>query len=178
MKNIVQILMLLAAAAWLTAGCSSDSEPDTENATIALPAGLILSAAPAGAPTTVSEIKANTQVGDEVIVRVVAGGSTESVFMHDRAVVKVVDAALDNPCLADDDHCPTPWDYCCTPNDQLLPQQATIKVVDAQNKTLGVSLKVPGRIEELKTLVVRGVVAPDSNENNLVINAHGIFVEN
>jgi len=110
-------------------------------------------------------------------VRVVVGGSLNGVFMEDRAVVKVVDAVLNNPCLAGDNHCPTPWDYCCTPSEELRPHQATIRVANAQDKTLGVSLRVPGQIEELKTLVVQGIVAADSKENNLVINAQGIFVE-
>jgi len=171
------VIVVFTITTMIGCGGSDEAEPVTPETTAALPVGLILTSAPAGQPMAVTEVKANATVGDEVIVRVVAGGSVEGVFMDNRAVIKVVDAALDNPCLADDDHCPTPWDYCCTPNEELLPHQATIKVVDAQEKTLGASLRT-GRIEELKTLVVKGVVAPGSDENNLVINASGIFVEN
>ena len=51
-------------------------------------------------------------------------------------------------------------------------------VVDAQGKTIRVDLKGAGQIEEMKTLVVRGVVAQGSDTNNLVVNAQGIYVEN
>ncbi|MCP4712916.1 MAG: hypothetical protein GY869_30175 [Planctomycetes bacterium] len=176
--SLFGLLVIAVFTMTMMIGCGSDeAEPTVPDTTAGLPTGLILTAAPAGQSIGIPEVKANSKVGDEVIVRVVTGGSADGVFMDDRAVVKVVDAALDNPCLAEGHGCKTPWDYCCTPNDELLPQSATIKVVDAQDKTLGMSLKT-GQIKELSTLVVQGVVAPGSNENNLVINAQGIFVEN
>jgi hypothetical protein len=60
----------------------------------------------------------------------------------------------------------------------LQPHRATIKVVDAEGKTLKVGLKSAGHIEEMKTLVVKGIVAEGSDQKNLIIEAKGIYVEN
>jgi hypothetical protein len=144
--------------------------------TASLPAGLFLAAAPAG-PVTVQQLKTQVQAGDEVVMRVVVGGEV-NVFVPGRAIVKVIDTEMENLCLKPGDSCKTPWDYCCATAEDLQRHRATVKVVDAQGKTLRVDLKGAGEIEEMKTLVVRGVVAQGSDEKNLVVNAQGIYVEN
>ncbi|KPK39827.1 MAG: hypothetical protein AMJ65_11115, partial [Phycisphaerae bacterium SG8_4] len=68
--------------------------------------------------------------------------------------------------------------YCCAVAEDLQQHRATVKVVDAQGETLRADLKGAGEIEELKTLVVKGMVAEGSDRNNLVVNAQGIYVEN
>ena len=140
-----------------------------------LPIGFFLTASP-GDPVAVQQLKTEAKPGDEAIVRVVVGGE-KKVFVEDRAVVKVIDASVENPCLAPGDACRTPWDYCCTPADELQAHRATIKVTDEQDKTLKLCLKGQGEIEELKTLVVKGVVAAGSDNRNLIINAQCIFQE-
>ena len=139
-----------------------------------LPVGFFVKTSP-GNPVPVQQLKAEAQPGDEAIVRVVVGGD-KNVFVEDRAIVKVVDASVENPCLAKDDDCPTPWDYCCS-REELPPHRATIKVTDDQDQTLRLCLKGQGEIEELKTLVVKGVVAAGSDDKNLIIAAHCIFPE-
>ncbi len=165
----------------MMSGCDGSDEADTSSKTggaptASLPAGLFLAAAPAE-PVAVKQLKTQAQAGDEVTMRVVVGGEV-SVFVPGRAIMKVIDTEMENLCLKPGDSCKTPWDYCCATAEDLQRHRATVKVVDAQGKTLRVDLKGAGQIEELKTLVVKGVVAQGSDTKNFVVNAQGIYVEN
>lgn len=170
---------------WVTFACAAlamsmmtgcDGSDDTEASTASLPAGLFLTAAPAG-PVTIQQLKTQVKAGDEVTMRVVVGGEV-SVFVPGRAVMKVVDAEIKNLCLGMGDSCKTPWDYCCETTDNLKRHRATIKVVDAQGNTIKADLKGAGQVKELTTMVIKGVVAQGSDKNNFVVNAQGIYVEN
>jgi hypothetical protein len=162
-------------------GCDGSDEADTPSnaggtSTASLPAGLFLASAPAG-PVAVKELKSQVQAGDEVTMRVVVGGEL-NVFVPGRAIMKVIDTEMENLCLKPGDSCKTPWDYCCSTVEELQQHRATVRVVDAQGKTLRADLKGAGQIEEMKTLIVKGVVAQGSDKKNLVVDAQGIFVEN
>lgn len=167
---------IVCAALMMSMMTGCDGSDETETTTASLPAGLFLASAPAE-PVAVKQLKAQAQVGDEVTMRVVVGGEV-SVFVPGRAIMKVVDAEIKNLCLGLGDSCKTPWDYCCETTDNLKLHRATIKVVDAQGKTIRADLKGAGQVKELKTLIIKGVVAQGSDENNLVVNAQGIYVEN
>ncbi len=181
-KTTLLTTFVCAALAMSTMiGCDGSDEADTSSnaggaPTASLPAGLFLAATP-GEPVAVQQLKTQAQVGDEVTMRVVVGGEV-NVFVPGRAIVKVIDTEMENLCLNPDDSCKTPWDYCCATVDDLQRHRATVKVVDAQGETLKTDLKGAGKVEELKTLVVKGVVAQGSDKNNLVVYAQGIYVEN
>jgi hypothetical protein len=179
--TLLTTFVCAALAMSMMIGCDRSDEADTSSntggaSTASLPAGLFLTAAP-GEPVAVRQLKAQAQEGDEVTMRVVVGGEV-NVFVPGRAIVKVIDTEMENLCLGQADSCKTPWDYCCETPDDLQRHRATVKVVDAQGKTLRVDLKGAGQIEEMKTLVVKGVVAQGSDTKNLVVNAQGIYVEN
>jgi antitoxin (DNA-binding transcriptional repressor) of toxin-antitoxin stability system len=175
---VMFVFVALAISTMIGCDKSDDAERTSgaDTATASLPAGLFLAAAP-DSPVPVKQVKAQAKEGDEVVVRVVAGGEV-NVFVDGRAIAKVVDAEMENLCLSPDDNCRTPWDYCCAASEELQPHRATVRVVDAEGKTIKVGLKGAGQIEELKTLIVKGVVAKGSDRNNLVIDARGIYVEN
>ena len=179
--TLLTTFVCAALAISMMIGCDGSDEADTSSnaggtSTASLPAGLFLTTAPAES-VAVRQLKAQAQEGDEVTMRVVVGGEV-SVFVPGRAIVKVIDTEMENLCLNPDDSCKTPWDYCCATADDLQKHRATVRVVDAQGKTLRLDLKGAGEIEELKTLVVKGVVAQGSDKNNLVVDAQGIYVEN
>lgn len=177
---ILTTFVCAALAASMMIGCDRSDEADTSSnaggaSTASLPAGLFLAEAPTET-VAVRQLKAQAQEGDEVTMRVVVGGEV-SVFVPGRAIMKVIDNEMENLCLKPGDSCKTPWDYCCASKEDLQQHRATVKVVDAQGKTLRVDLKGAGGIKELKTLVVKGVVAQGSDTKNLVVNAQGIYVE-
>ena len=92
-------------------------------------------------------------------------------------IMTVVDASLPNKCDSPDNHCKTPWDFCCAAPEELLPNLATVKFTDPDGRTLAVDLTSDGRINPNATLVVRGVVGARPSDEVLEIRATGIFVE-
>lgn len=137
-----------------------------------VPAGLFLTEAPAGA-TAVTELKASAKEGDEVVMHVVVGGSVSPVVAG-RAVMTVVDASVNNTCTSEEDHCETPWDYCCDLDDARK-AMATVQVVDEQGRPLAIDLG--NGVGPLALLTVKGTVGKRISDEALVINATGIFVE-
>lgn len=165
---------LLAAALLLTLTACGEGEEATDQTTgTPLPDTVFLSEAPAGVQT-IADLKTSAEEGDEVVVRVVVGGTTDP-MVSGRASAAIIDAAVENPCLAEDDHCPIPWDYCCTPQENRTANLATLHVTDEAGAVLKADLAP--RIEPLATLVVKGVVGPRPDEQVLTINALGIYIE-
>jgi len=183
MKRQILHTRLITAAAFaactlLLTGCDSGQDAasdatDGATASAALPDGIILDAAPEGAKS-VSELKASAEEGDEVVVRVIVGGRMDPI-VEGRASAIAIDAAVDNACTGDDDHCKTPWDYCCTPKEELNANMATVQIVDEKGRVVAADLSE--HFQPLSTLVVKGVVGPRPDANVLPINASGIYVE-
>lgn len=141
----------------------------------ALPAGLLLDAAPEGA-VTVASLKKTAKEGDEVVMRVTVGGRVNPI-VGKRAVMTVVDSDLHNQCLSPDDGCETPWDYCCAAQEDLNENLATVQLVDADGRPLEIDLPSVSKVKPLTTLVVKGKVGPRPDENTLIVNADGLFIE-
>ena len=159
--------------------CGESGSPDAgadasaESARKSLSAALFLPSAPDDAQPIMS-LKQSAEEGDEVVVRVVVGGRSEPI-VKGRASAAIVDAGLYNVCLSDDDHCATPWDYCCAAPEELTANLATLQVVDDDGRVLAANLS--DHIKPLSTLTVRGVVGPRPDTQVLTINATGIYVE-
>ena len=168
------VLPVLALGCIILIGCGgSDTDAGTDDGGV-LPEGLFLTTAPQGI-SAVKDLKGSAQEGDEVVVRVVVGGTEADPLVQGRASAQIIDAGLDNHCLSEDDHCEKPWDYCCTAKEDKFPQMATLNVTDGQGKILPVGLD--SKIQPGSTLVVKGLVASRVNQETLTINATGIFVE-
>lgn len=167
-NTLVATVLLLTLTA-----CSGGEEAKPQTSGGALPNDIFLSESPQDAKT-ISELKASASEGDEVVVRVVVGG-TEKPIVPGRASAAIIDATVENPCLGEDDHCQTPWDYCCTPLEDITPNLATLQITDDS----GVVLKADfaPSIEPLATLVIKGIVGPRPDKQVLTINAQGIYIE-
>ena len=168
-------IALLSVTLFATFGCQNTDETSLQNAasTQELPASLFLAEASSGI-TPISLLKGSAQEGDTVTVKAVVGGRKQP-FVANRAVMTVVDASIKNACLSEDDHCSTPWDYCCTPSEQLLQQTASVRIVDSENRPLSIDLNTMDQFKPLSTLVIQGIVGPRPDDSTLVINATGIF---
>ena len=180
-------MLMFASAAGLLAvlsGCgdtaapqgSSDVKPAIPGpaSTAPLPAALILKEAPAGAKD-IAAAKKDAKEGDEIVIRGQVGGR-EEVFTAGRAAFLIADMKLPACNTKPGDKCATPWDFCCETPETLKASTATIQIVDAQGKLLKTDVRGVSGIDHLSVLVVKGVVAK-REEQNLVINATGIFVE-
>jgi len=179
MKYILSAVLLMGLA--FLAGCGSkDAAPQKgagpavgtsgAAASAALPAGLILAAAPEGAKD-ILEVKKSIKEGDEVVIRGRVGGDVK-VFVG--ATMLVTDMSLQSCDMKPGDECKTPWDYCCDPPETIQQHRALVQLVGADGKTLKTSLE--GTLSPLDIVVVKGKVYK-AESSNFIINATGIFVE-
>lgn len=180
MKRTRFTLSALAATALLLslAGCTETNSTDsstTSSSAASLPQTLFASASPSGA-TGVADAKAAAKQGDRVVFEGRVGGRKDP-FIANRAVFYVADASLLSCAEMEEDHCPTPWDYCCEPPDNLLAHLATVQVVDDAGQPLKVSLEKQGGLEPLKTVVIVGTVDQTDESGAFVVNAESIFVK-
>jgi len=139
----------------------------------ASPAWLLASSP--GESMSVTEARANAKEGETVAVRGVIGGRVDA-LSEGAGVFVMMDDSIGNSCLIEGDHCPTPWDYCCTPSEVIAGSNATVQLVDAGGGTVKRDLREFG-IEELDRVVVVGAVGPRPSAEVLNIRATRIFVE-
>ena len=169
------MLVALLASLLLVVGCADNTNTpgSDETSSVALPESLFLAKAPEGAQP-ITALKASAKEGDEVVVRVIVGGTNDPI-VQGRASAAIIDAALANACVGEDDHCKTPWDYCCTAQEDITANLATLQVIDDAGKVIATDFA--SRIKPLTTLIVRGVVGPRPDPQVLTINATGIHIE-
>jgi hypothetical protein len=168
------ILMLAAALACLglAGGCGKKKEDKKP-----LPAAgeYLLSADPGGA-AEVLNVKEKAEDGQEVVVIGRVGGEKKP-LIEGRAAFNIVDSSL-FPC-DEAEKCPTPWDYCCTPLEELTKATLLVRVVDAAGQTIELDEKATAKdwlgIEPLQTLVVRGTLQKD--KHSISLKAKGIFIK-
>src|SRR5262245_48792516 len=167
MRKFVAWFSLVPA---LAAGCSQSPPPA---ATGPSPDGAkyLLASEPAEAKP-VKAVREAAKDGDEVVVVGRIGGST-SPWVEGRAGFLIVDPSF-KPCNERaDDACPTPWDYCCDPKEELVKGMATVKVVDAGGQSVATDARKLLGLKELDTVVVRGRAKRDE-KGNLIVLATGI----
>jgi hypothetical protein len=173
MRNSAFLLALIAIA--ITLGISSckksdDAKKSAPPVASALPDSFWLKAAPPDAKP-VAEVRASAKTGDKVVVTGIVGGSTEP-FTSGAAAVTLVDPGVKS---CTEDHCPTPWDYCCEPVENLRKNMVTVEFRDK-----GTLLKTSARgfhgLDHSKTVVVVGEAKRDEADN-VIVHASGVFVK-
>lgn len=120
----------------------------------------------------VKAIKDAAAEGDTVTVRGIIGGRKDA-LNKDSALFVMVDPALENVCLSEDDHCATPWDYCCAKPEDIQINSATVQLVDADGNPLEIDLSAQG-IKPLDEVIVVGTVAARPDPKVLTIRATGL----
>ncbi len=168
---------LVGLAALTIAGCAkSEPAPKVANdskTTAEASCPFHLDAEPAGVKS-VKEVKQQAKDGDEIAVVGRIGGSAKP--FTGRAAFTIVDQSF-IPCNErKDDDCPTPWDYCCDPPDELAMGTVLVKFVDAGGKTLASDAKTLLNVKELDTVVVKGQARRDES-GSISIVASGIFLK-
>jgi hypothetical protein len=140
-----------------------------------LPDGLV-SRGPVEGGTAVAECKARAKVGETVTIVGRIGGS-RAPFVASRALFTIVDPAL-KPCseMGEEDHCATPWDYCCEPRESLTRNLATIEVAGPDGKVLPFSVRGADGLNPLATVEVTGTVTEANDKGLFVVRATRVRV--
>jgi hypothetical protein len=110
--------------------------------------------------------------GQEVTLVGLIGGSSKP-FVDGLAAFTIVDPKV--PYCADEEGCPTPWDYCCQ-TDAVKQNIATIKVVDEAGKLVEGNAKELLNVKELSTVVIQGKAKRD-DLGNLTVAASKVYVQ-
>ena len=174
MFKFMLFVAVVGTAIVIGVGCDEPKVPaPTPQAQSALPAGLVLSSAPADAKT-VTQVRTAAKDGDEVVMRGVVAGRVDPIA-ENRAILTLLDPSI-KTCDKMQDGCKTPWDACCESQDVLTSNTATVQVVDEKGAVLKTGLaSVPG-LKPLKEVVVKGKLKVSPDGKAAVVDATGLYV--
>jgi hypothetical protein len=124
---------------------------------------------PAGAKPVLA-VRAEAKPGDEVVVE----GRAKD-FVDGRALMTIVDpskSACDE--AGPMDECPTPWDYCCDPPEEITAATAMVELRDASGIVKD-GLKGFHGLDHMDTVVASGTLETDA-AGNVTVVAKQIYV--
>ena len=170
----------LATATLLFTGCGGDSEAATPTV-VAAPTPAVdwqsyhLTEAPAASHSIV-DAKRSVRPGEQVTIRGRIGGRRDP-FVAGKAAFLLTDGEHVQACdaMGDDDHCSTPWDYCCEPRQKRAEAAAMVQIVDGEGFPMNETLNGVNGLAAGQNVVVVGTVAPGSNGDMYVVQAQGIY---
>ncbi len=168
MKPTTIITMVATTAALLIAGCEGQEEPA---ASVAETPSWVLASAPSGAQN-ITDAKAAAVEGDEIAIRGIIGGTMEPISAAS-PVFRIVDTGLFNRCTSDDDHCSTPWDYCCAAPEDVVASSATVQLINADGSPF--TGDPTANLDPLDEVILVGTVGPRPNSDVLTIKATGVY---
>lgn len=179
MPRITNTIVSLTTATTLTlltlAGCGKADETTTTkaNSPAVTEAAWMLSTAPAVEAVSVADAKGSATEGDTITLRGRIGGRMKPIT-PDSPVFLVMDLAVPSCAdMGDEDHCPTPWDYCCETPDSITANSATIQIVAPDGSTIETDPMAAG-LKPLDEIIVVGTVGPRPNSDVLTILATGV----
>lgn len=170
--TVTALALVLALTSCSEEKQADDSSPEEPGLVLS---SLLLEKAPED-PLAIAEMRKSAKAGDSVTFKGTLIGDL-NIFMDSRAVMKMGDPAKLTACnLIPGDGCETPWDVCCDDPEVIKKSIVTVRVLDEEGGILKSGLKGVGGLEELRAVTVTGTVADSSNDDNMQINATGIYV--
>lgn len=166
------LCLSLALSACAPKEADSSAEADTSSTEFELP---LLDQRPEGA-MTVQAARETAEPGEDILVYGQIGGATEPFYESFAGFVLTDTAVMFCDEMENEDHCPTPWDACCEDPDKLKASRASVQFVDSSGAPYATGLEGQSGLVGLKEVVVAATVAERSTEDNLVLNATGIYV--
>ena len=136
---------------------------------------VFLDTAPEGA-VSILETRKKVEPGAVITVSGRIAGAMEP-FSTDYATLVLADDSLETCDRVPGDSCETPWDACCVEQKTIAASRITVQVLGEDGRPIEQTLKQVRGMKELDGLIVTGTVAEGSSEDNLILNATGIFPE-
>jgi hypothetical protein len=180
MKNDVGVIFVLVVSI-LFSGCSGSAEPEeASDASLAkqISDRYLLAVEPERVLDVIAARESSVNNEEVVVVGRIGGGLKP--FVDSMAAFQIVDNSLkacsDDTPVGEECGCDTPWDYCCE-IDKLPNAMAFIRFNDNQGNVHMFGAKSLFPVNELSTVVVKGIATRD-DAGNLTILADGIYVRN
>lgn len=160
MKNTSALLLSL-----FLVSCSSEDPQTAIQTGLETPPETYWSTAAPADPLGVTEGIARSADGDQVALR-----GTLADFVEGLAAFTLVEEALDH-CdeMGEEDHCPTPWDFCCADPDALRVGTVTVELRDESGMPGPWAVRGFHGLDHLSELVVEGTLERDGNGNALLV---------
>ncbi|MAY74694.1 MAG: hypothetical protein CMJ31_08300 [Phycisphaerae bacterium] len=167
--------VLIAASLMASCGESDSGVPASSVSAATSPTEVpwLLTAEPADEAQSVTEAKASAKEGDVVIIRARVGGRAEP-MSEGSPVFTVMDLAVPSCADMEEDHCATPWDYCCETPESIKANAATVQVVNADG-TASTTSPMAGGVHPLDEVIIVGAVGPRPTADVLTIRATGVY---
>ena len=168
----MKVLNTLVAGLILTlVGCGEgDGKAQTQAPSAPVSSAYTLSSEPADAIAVGAARE--TAENDKSITVVGRIGGSEKPFVDGLAAFTIVDLKV--AYCAEDEGCPTPWDYCCNQKD-VKSNIATVKLVDEAGKPVSGDARELLGVKELSEVVVQGNAKRD-DQGNLSLAVSKVFV--
>ena len=156
-------------------GNEKANKTTTTKAAVGIPAITFMADRPADVKDLV-EVKTNAKVGDQVTFLARVGGRGKP-FVEKQAIFVAADPSLRScDLVVDDNHCPSPSDYCCEDGALLRNGMATIRILGEDDRPLRVNAKGAGGLQATKFIVVQGTVSDRNDEGLFIVDAGKIWV--
>jgi hypothetical protein len=183
MRNIIAFASIAGIAAVLAlTACGSTDQPETKSDNV----NVVVTDAPASLLTVLTTkpeaaidvVAARAKApGSAVTIKGRIGGRAEP-FIAERSAFLLADLEAIKACDANpDDHCTTPWDYCCESKTLVATSTCLVQVVDGSGKVATTSLNGVGGMVPGSTIVITGTVSPQSTPESPIIIAQAVYVE-
>lgn len=135
-----------------------------------LPDGVLAAQAPADAVDVVAA-RSTPEPGATITVRGVIGGRSKPIA-DQRAIFTIMDQSL-----VCETACGQGWSGCGSAPEAVKAGIATVQIVDLEGKPLAAALEGANGLVPGATVIIRGVVAPASNADLLIVTAQQIHIE-
>jgi hypothetical protein len=156
---------LLFCAAGLFTACGGSEELAGSPTSLPAPPESFWSASAPESSQGVTEGVARAASGDAVALR-----GTLQDFVGGLAAFTMVEDALDHCAeMGEDDHCPTPWDYCCADPDALRAGTVTVELRDGEGMPGAWQVQGFHGLDRLSEIFVEGTLERDSAGNPLIV---------
>ena len=168
LKN-AKFAALLVVLASSVVGCAPSNDLSVQTGSTTAPDATYLLADKPVDVKGVAQAREESQDDEVVTVEGRIGGS-EKPFIDRMAAFTIVDPKL--AWCADDEGCPTPWDYCCADKTGKV---AMVKIVAADGQPVTKDARELLGVKELSKVVVRGKAKRDE-QGNLTVLAEKVHV--
>lgn len=181
MTKFTQITALFSISALMLTGCGNETPKQSASTEAAKPKQLltdamVMKAKPVDA-ITISAARKIVKPGQEVTVTGTIGGN-KSPFVATRASMIMADHTVLKACRTEAcTSCPTPWDYCCSPKEDLKKATLTVQFIDKDGMVLKQGLEGFNGMKKNGVVTIKGKFAENATKELVIINADKVFVE-